>query len=203
MNKITLLIIGCLLTVLVCSLVAYTRGGNESNEVRVLPSIYKSQADAELKDVCYTEVKNGVKEWALNADSASYYENKDTLLLNCLHMVFYGKDDKQVTVIGKRGKLNTNTKDVEIYGEVVVIPDDSYRLKTNSLRYSSGNRSLSTKDMVWIVGQDIVMEGEGLEFHVDTKRVAVLKDVRTVVRGYKPLIRGGGQNQSQGRIDGI
>ncbi len=204
MNKMTFLIIGCLLTALISSLVVWTRrGGNGSNELRAFSSISEREADAELKDVCYTEIKDGVKEWALNADSASYYENKDTLLLNHLYMVFYRKDDKQVTVTGKRGKLNTATRDVEIYGDVVVIPDNSYRLKTNHLWYSSRNRSLSTKDMVWIVGQDIVMEGEGLEFHVDTKRVAVLKDVRTMVTGYKSLVEGGGQSQSQSRSDGI
>jgi len=49
-----------------------------------------------------------------------------------------------------------------------------------------------TKDRVWIEGKDVITEGEGLEFDMDTKKITILRDVKTTLRRSKPFLEGRG-----------
>lgn len=187
------LVIGCFTIIVVVLEVIYTiRSKEEFHDFIDFKNVHGRQADANLKDVCYTQVRNGFKEWVLNAHSASYFEHTGNLLLNRIHMIFYERNGKRIYLTGERGKLNTTTKDIEVYGNIVVVSEDGYQLRTNSLKYLSSKRHMYTKDRVWIGSKDIIMEGEGLEFDVDTKKITILRDIKTTLRTSKPLLEGSG-----------
>jgi len=194
-SRTTYLVTGCLIIIVVALGLIYTmRSKEEIHDFTGLQNVHGRRADANLKDVCYTEVRNGFKEWVLNADSASYFEHTGNLLLNRIHMVFYGKNGKRISLTGEKGKLNTTTKDIEVHGNIVVISEDGYQLKTDSLNYFSSKRYMFTKDRVWIEGKDVMTEGKGLEFDVDTKRVIILRDAKTTLRRSKTPFGGWGSN---------
>jgi len=196
-SRTTYLVTGCFIIIVVALGLIYTvRSKEEIHDFTGLQNVHRTRADAKadanLKDVCYTEVRNGFKEWVLNADSASYFEHTGNLLLNRIHMVFYGKNGKRIRLTGEKGKLNTTTKDIEVYGNIVVISEDGYQLRTDSLKYFSSKRYMYTKDRVWIEGKDVITEGEGLEFDMDTKKITILRDVKTTLRRSKPFLEGRG-----------
>lgn len=155
----------------------------EESNIQEIKHVDETQTDADLKGISYTEIKDGVKEWVLTADSGSYFENEGYVSLVQIHMTFYRKDGKRIILTGERAKLDTVTKDIEVNGNVVVIPDEGYRLKTDSLKYCASKRYIHTQDRVYMTGQDVTVEGRGMEFHVDSKRVIILEDVKTIIRG--------------------
>lgn len=155
----------------------------EEGNIEGIKNVDKTQTDADLKGISYTQTKDGFKEWLLTADSGSYFEDKGLVSLAHIHMTFYRRDGKRIILTGERAKLDAVTKDIEVNGNVIVIPDEGYRLKTDSLKYCASKRYIYTQDRVYMIGQNVSVEGMGMEFHVDSKRIIILRDVKTIIRG--------------------
>ena len=140
-----------------------------------------SKADLKLDRVHYTETREGVKEWELEATSAQYFEGESTVLFDKVKATFFGKEGQTYTLVGEKGKFHPQTKDMEIFDGVRLESGDGYQMRTRSLKYQAGKRELSTADPVEIEGPQLRVEGTGLIVHLDIQRLQVLRQVTTTL----------------------
>ncbi len=140
-----------------------------------------TQADLKLDRVHYTETRDGVKEWELEATSAQYFKEESTILFDKVKATFFGKEGQAYTLVGEKGKFNPQTKAMELFDGIQLESSDGYRMRTRSLKYEAGKRELRTADAVEIDGPRLRVEGTGLIVELDGQRLQVLRQVTTTL----------------------
>ncbi len=138
-------------------------------------------ADMALKSVHFTENTPEGKLWELTANTAKYMKKNEYALLDKVHILFFDKKRGTMTLTSEKGKLFTKSKDIEVFGNVVLTSMDGYVLLTDSLHYNSKERKVFTEAPVTGEGPGIKMRGVGLTLDLETERVRLLKDVWTMM----------------------
>jgi len=141
-------------------------------------------ADLKLDRVHYTETREGMKEWELEAASAVYYREQNTLALEKVRATFYGKNQETYVLVGEKGRYNTETKVIEIYDGVKVDSSLGYQLRTQGLRYQADQRELSTSDPVEMKGPDMQVEGVGMVVELNRHCLRILGGVTTTLSSW-------------------
>jgi len=136
-------------------------------------------ADLQLNRVKYTETRDGIKEWELEAASVRYFKEENTVWLEKVKATFFGKNEEVYTLVGEQGKFNTQTKAIEVYGGVKLDSNEGYRMRTQSLKYLAEKRELSTPDPVEMKGPQFNIEGTGLIVDLERQCLKVLHKVTT------------------------
>ena len=143
-----------------------------------------SAADLKLDRLRYTETREGVKEWELEAASAQYFKEEGSVVFEKIRAAFFGKNEQTYILEGEKGRLNTQTKAVEAFGGVRLETSDGYSLETRSLRYQADKRQLSTGDPVEMSGPQGKLTGTGLVVDLDQQRIKVLRQVTVVLTSW-------------------
>jgi len=116
-----------------------------------------------------TSTKNGVKEFTLDATSAYYTASKKTVVLNDLSVTFFLKNKQEVYLTANKGILKTDSKDIEITGNVIVKNERS-RLFTEKIQYKHGQRLLLAKVPVKIIGNSYQLTADRMSLDLNTNR---------------------------------
>lgn len=150
-----------------------------------------TSADLKLDRVHYTETREGVKEWELEATSAQYFKEENTILFDKVKATFFGKEGQAYILVGEKGRFNTTTKAMELFDGIKLESSDGYQMRTRSLKYQAGKREFRTSDAVEIKGPQIRVEGIGLIVDLNRQRMKVLRRVTTTLSqaGGKELFR--------------
>ncbi len=136
-----------------------------------------------VSDIHYSRTREGRMEWALDADSVASFTGGDEMLFDSVRLVFYAKDGSTYTLKAREGKFSESTGEVNAVGDVSVESEDgSYRLTTDSLKYSSIDRYATTDDRVEIIAKDLKVEGEGLIVEIDEEKIFILNDVKALLK---------------------
>jgi len=141
-------------------------------------------ADLKLDRVHYTETREGMKEWELEAASAVYYREQNIIALEKVRATFYGKNQESYVLVGEKGRFNTQTKVIEVYDGVKVDSSLGYQLRTQSLRYQADQKELSTSDPVEMKGPDIQVEGVGMVVELNRQCLRILGGVTTTLSSW-------------------
>jgi LPS export ABC transporter protein LptC len=93
------------------------------------------------------------------------FENpQETLLDSGVVVYFYNEAGKHTTTMtASRGKVNERTYDIDAFGNVVVVSDDSTRLRSEKLYWDNGKRLIHTPEYVSIVSPKEKVQGQGFE----------------------------------------
>jgi LPS export ABC transporter protein LptC len=148
------------------------------------PAKADAAADLKLDRVHYTETREGTKEWELEAASAVFYRQENSMILKKVRATFYGKNEEIYTLVGEKGRYNTETKVIEVYDGVEINSNLGYRLRTQSLRYESDQKELTTSDPVELRGPDMEVEGVGMVVDLKRQHLTILGGVTTTLSSW-------------------
>jgi LPS export ABC transporter protein LptC len=152
-----------------------------------LPSLPKN-IDVSLQKIHYTETKGGLKKWDLIADKAEYDKAKDVIRLTVIRLVLTGTGKEgDVVLTADRGAFHTATKDVDLSGNVVARSASGMVFTTGQAAYASARSMVHTADRVKFTDGNLTVEGRGMEFNVETKKMKLEQDVTANV------VRSGGK----------
>ena len=126
-------------------------------------------ANLSLGKIHQTSTKNGVKEFCLDAASAYYTASKKTVVLNDLSLTFFLKNKQEVYLTANKGILETDSKDIEITGNVIVKNENS-RLFTEKIQYKHGRRLLLSKVPVKIVGNSYQLTADRMSLDLNANK---------------------------------
>ena len=89
---------------------------------------------------------------------------KETLMDSGVVVYFYNELGKQTTTMtALNGKVNEQTYDIDAFGNVLVVSDDSTRLRSERLFWDNKRRLIHTPDYVSIVSPKEKVQGQGFE----------------------------------------
>ncbi|MBI3586732.1 MAG: LPS export ABC transporter periplasmic protein LptC [Ignavibacteriales bacterium] len=99
-----------------------------------------------------------------------------TLLSESVTVYFYNEIGKQTsTMTSDEGKVDETTNSLEAYGHVVVVSDDSTRLRTEKLYWDNKRRLIHTPAFVSIVSTKEKMQGTGFESDQQLRNYKIFK----------------------------
>lgn len=160
---------------LAAAVVRNYRGPAAEEVLEALPR----NVDLSLREVHYTETREGVRRWTLIADSAAHSAGAGVTHIENVRMTFYdvqGAGD--LTLDAREGTLMTETRQVEVSGDVVVRSPRGYTLYTDRLHYTESDRRIRTEAPVRIVSQAMEMNGRGMELDVEKQTFVLLAGVK-------------------------
>jgi len=147
-----------------------------------LPDIQIEGMESRLEKIQLVEDKEGKRTWELEAKSIQQEQDTKVLILEDVKVTYYSKEGRTFTVTGKKGKVNQESKDVEITGDVVLTTSDGYRLRTDSAAYTHQTRKVSTPDPVEIEGELVRLVGKGMLVDMEAQTFKILSQVKTHIK---------------------
>jgi len=134
-----------------------------------LISSFPMDSNLSIGKIHQTSTKNGVKEFSLDAASAYYTASKKTVVLKDLSVTFFLKNKQEVYLTANKGILKTDSKNIEITGNVIV-KNESTRLFTEKIQYKHSRRLLLSKVPVKIVGNSYQLTADRMSLDLNTNK---------------------------------
>ena len=148
-------------------------------EPRALLSVLPKETDVSLNHIHHVATRDGVKEWTLDAESAQYQRADNKTVFKDILATFFLNDGKTLHLNSRDGVLLTDTKDMEVWGDVVV-RGGGYELNADKLRYEYKTQTISTETPIVIKGNGMEITGDSMAFNVQTEQVVVWGRVKAV-----------------------
>ena len=148
-------------------------------EPRALHSVLPKNGDVSLNRIHHVATRDGVKEWTLDAESAQYEKAGSKTVFKDICVTFFLDDGKTIRLNSCGGGVLTDTKDMEVWGDVVA-RSGTYELNTDKLRYQHKTQTIFTETPVVIKGGGMEITGDSLTFNLQTEQVVVLGRVKAV-----------------------
>lgn len=140
------------------------------------------EIDLALDDLNYTETENGRKRWTLVADRAEYLRAGNLVRLAPIQLTFYEAGAfGDLSLTADHGELQEDTRQVDIWGDVVIVGEGGERLQTESLRYQDQQRLLSTAAPIHYKATRMELTGVGLLINLEKNTMLVENDVRMLL----------------------
>lgn len=123
------------------------------------------------------ESQAGVRQWVLDSDEMVKFADRQDVDLVRVKMDFFRQGEYYSTLVSDSGTANLRSRDVFVWGNVVVTTHDGRRLQTSELYYSNSD-GLIRNDVfnVFDRGYDRIT-GSGLEATPDLDYIEIKRDV--------------------------
>ncbi len=129
----------------------------------------------------FTRTQAGRVEWEIRAKEAVYTEDRKTAEFHEIEAFFYPDNAGSLRLAGERGRLFTDTQDVELDGGVRLISSKGYTLTTDHVKYTQTDRTIRTDAQVFIRGEGMAMSSVGMAIAIEDERLEFLSDVKSTL----------------------
>jgi LPS export ABC transporter protein LptC len=134
------------------------------------------------------EIREEKKRWELWSDKAVSPKGEGDLDMDRVRARFYGVEGVEFFVTGDRGRVEAETKNMEVSGQVVMESSNGYVFRTENLSYNSHTQTLTTHSKVDVRGpstgrnDSLTFTGRGLRAELTTEEMSLLNEVRGLKR---------------------
>ncbi|MCX5836779.1 MAG: LPS export ABC transporter periplasmic protein LptC [Deltaproteobacteria bacterium] len=147
---------------------------SEDNRIKIL----SDNVDLQVRDVLYTDVADTGLKWEIIADTAKYMKSENLAVFDNLKIKVIMQDGKTFVMTGKSGRMNTETKNIEISGNVTIVSDRGDRLTTDILKYSGSEKRFYTDSPVVMENARMQVRGTGMTLSLNDQGVSLLSKVK-------------------------
>lgn len=147
-----------------------------------LLKVMTDNVDLQVKDVNYTDVGDSGLKWEIKASSAKYIKNENLAIFDHVRIKLITQDGKSFVMTGEKGTLKTDTKDMELSGNVEVVSDKGDHLNTDNLKYSGSEQRIYTEAPVKMENDRMQVKGVGMTLSLNDKDVSLLSKVKANIR---------------------
>jgi LPS export ABC transporter protein LptC len=180
-KKRIVVITGVIILVISVAAIVLVMESRKSSPIPLL-NIMSDKVDLQVKNINYTDVGDSGLKWEIKADSAKYIKSENLAMFDRLRVKLLMSDGKTIVMTGDKGTLNTNTKDMEITGNVEVVSDRGDRLTTDILKYSGSERRIYSEVAVTMENARMQVRGMGMSVSLDNNDLALLSRVRADIK---------------------
>jgi LPS export ABC transporter protein LptC len=177
----TVLIIAMLTVIL--SVTAILAIGLRRAPEKALLKIMSDRVDLQVQNVHYTEVGDSGMKWEITADTARYLKKENLALFEKVKVRLVMKDGRVFVMNGDRGQLNTQSRDMEIEGNVGIVSENGDRISTDRLLYRNAGKRIETDRPVVMENGSVRISGVGMILTLDENKVTLLSQVRANTAG--------------------
>ena len=118
----------------------------------------------------HTAMKNGNKEWTMQADTARFFAETRQVELKDIDAVFFTENDETINMTAAHGEMDLNSKNIRAWEDVIVY-HPRYTLKTESLRYTYDSRIMIIDAPLEITGEAVRLTADAGRYEMDTETI--------------------------------
>ncbi len=152
-------------------------GEKKANIIKILPN----EADVRIQDFVYTEVGQENIRWEVKARTAQYQKKINLALFDKVQIKLTTPEGKVFVMTGDEGRMQTDTKDVELRGHVVITSDTQDKFSTDYLRYSDAKKKIYTEAPVMMESRQMKIQGVGLSISMDKGELLLSSGVKAII----------------------
>ncbi len=181
MKKVKFILIAIASLTLILVMVALVRNSLVSHDSIRLDSLPPKGVDMQIGDIHYEQTdKNASKEWELNAKAAQYFKGENKVVFQSIELTFFSGEGKAYKLTADEGELHTDSKDVKVSGNVIVLTEEGYHVKADSFEYNAEERKIFTNDRVRLSGKELDMTGKGMVVDLEKEKLYILGEVKAL-----------------------
>jgi len=180
-KKLKLILLSAIVSALGITLAVFITHRNSLDKKGHVVSTIRNKANISIGKAHQTAIKNGIKEWNLEASSVNYMGDNNQAIFQDLFITFYLKDKSEVYLTANKGILNIDSNDMEIFGNVV-IKSATYRLKTENLFYRHNRRIIFSKVPVTVIGDAFELAADSMSLNLNTNKTMFEGKVQGTLR---------------------
>jgi LPS export ABC transporter protein LptC len=136
----------------------------------------------ELRDIKYTQSKDGRKQWELKATGVRQVLDGPTDLQH-VTITYFGDDGETTTVTADAGAYDAATNNAELQGNVLVNTSDGAVISTDALHWDQQTELLTGKGNVKITRRSSIIEGKGFELSPEVETFTVFEVTGVLRKG--------------------
>ncbi len=125
----------------------------------------------------------GRKQWELVTDHLSTDEIHHTVVLDRVRGQFYKQGNVQMTLVAARAVFHTDTRDVELTGDVQVRTPDGRTMRAPRVRWDATPKQLVASGGVTVVQRDMTIRADTVTSDLDLKNTTFSGHVVVTVTG--------------------
>lgn len=145
-----------------------------------LLALIQKEADMQLSHIRQTAMKNGIREWRMEAESATLLEKEKSMLLGRPVVEFFMQDGDNVHLTADQGHVTTDSSHIAVSGRVSA-ETSRYRLQTERLNYDPEKREL-------IADSPVTVSGEAFTLSADTMTIDLESNITRFEGGVEGII---------------
>jgi LPS export ABC transporter protein LptC len=181
LQRKTWIIGACMLLILTLGIIFGVRAFYEAAPKKLL-KIMADNIDLQVKNVVYTDVGQSGEKWEIRADTARYIKKENLALFDRVKVKLLTADGKIFNMTGDKGQLKTDTKNIEITGNVEIVSDKGDRFTTDKLNYVDAESKVYTESAVTMGNRDMQIRGVGMALNMKSGEVSVLSCVKADIK---------------------
>lgn len=151
-------------------------------EVAVVEQFLRSDDDLAMKRLNYTETRDGVRKWSVQAESASHDLKNETALLKQLILTFYDPSSSDVIITSSTGELDLKKRQVVLRGDVVMKAATGEAIYTDELIFVDSEKSVRTEHPVRFVADGYTISATGMRFDIVSRSMILQHQVEAVYK---------------------
>jgi LPS export ABC transporter protein LptC len=142
-----------------------------------------NQIQQEAQGVHLVESQRGTRDWELFASLAKSYQNNPIWDLEGVRVLFYNQEVQTFELRGSKGKIDTQTKDMKIEGQVEIETANGYLFLAPAVEYKASERLIFCRQVVQVKGplvggkRSLFLRGLGMRIPVATGKMYLERDV--------------------------
>lgn len=152
------------------------KGGDE-----VVLNVFSDKADIEIKNFHFTEVGDPELIWEIDAKGAKYMRDENVALFDDVKVRLTLADGRSYLMTGREGTLKTDTKDIDISGDVSIVSDEGDRFGTDYLKFSHSERRIYTEEDITMKNSYIEARGRGMTLSLKDRSISLLSNVDVII----------------------
>ncbi|MGP8152819.1 MAG: LPS export ABC transporter periplasmic protein LptC [Smithella sp.] len=151
------------------------------NKPKNLLKVFQDSVDLQIKGFVYTEVGEANARWEVKADTATYDKKQNLAVLEVVQIKLTTYDGKIFLMTADKGQILTDTKNIEIKGNVVITSDNNDIFSTDHLSYNDAEKKFYTDAPVTMENKRMKLTGTGLTLYLNNGKLSISSMVKAKV----------------------
>ncbi|OIP37995.1 LPS export ABC transporter periplasmic protein LptC [Candidatus Desantisbacteria bacterium CG2_30_40_21] len=149
---------------------------------KAVVNILKDESEATLKGFHLVETVNGKPQWELSGKNAE--TKQDIINIHNINCTFFHSQTGEIMlkVISNSGRLETNTREIELIGKVIAEDSSKNLFYSSRLIWDAGRSVLNSPEEITIQMKNAIFKADTLTIDPDTQ-VIEAKGVRISIGG--------------------
>jgi len=135
-----------------------------------------------MDGVLFTQLKNGVLDWQIQAGRLYSGDNPDLLRLETVEARVFKETEPRFVITGREGEYDSKRKLLLMRDQVSVQTAKGLLVQAASLSYDDQARMISTGEPVRITGRNLEVSGQGLDYDMTDDSYEVGGRVKVDIR---------------------
>ena len=174
------ILIGIVIFLLIATAIVFVGYRRAMQNPEIVLSQIEKEADMHLNKVRQTATKNGIREWHMEAESASLVNETHTMVLVNPSVEVFMADGDNVRLTAKEGIIHTETNRLVVSGDVVATTR-LYRFETQSVVYDPDTRKLTADNPVSISSASASLTAGSMQIDLKTNIANFDGDVKGTI----------------------